>query len=381
VPQSPAGPTLGLGLIARDEADTLPRLLASCAGAFDEIVLVDTGSTDATVDCFQAWAATQDGTVCRVLHFTWIDDFAAARQVALEALTSDWACWADCDDILQGAEALRGAVATAGPRTAGLMGRYDYSPSEHGQNVRLVRRGHGRWHGVIHEALAVDGSVATIPGDVCRWVHLPPPATGDEPKPRMRRDLALLRQQVDADPSDARAAFYLAQTHRDLGETEAAVHWYEHRADMPGWDQETFYARYQAGRLLADHDWPAAMASLVEAWELRPHRLEPLQVLSAGLRVRGAYATAHLFAARGVDRPRTADSLFVADWVYDWGMLFEFSITAYWTGDLRGSRAMCERLLERDDLPALHRSQTEHNRQACIDATARRAVDGLATRS
>jgi tetratricopeptide (TPR) repeat protein len=365
---------VGLGLIARDEEQTIPRLLASCEGAFDEVVLVDTGSKDATVERFETWAATQPGINCRVVHFQWVDDFGAARQVALSALGTDWCSWADCDDELRGAPALRAAAAAAPPGIAGLTARYDYAPTEHARHVRLVRRGFGRWHGAIHEALEVGGRVGAIPDDLVRWVHLP--VAQDGPKARLRRDLEILERQVAGAPDDARAVFYLAQTHRDLGHREQAIELYERRAGMEGWDEETFYARFQAGLLLVDSDWPRAMATLIDAWEMRPERLEPTQALSANLRVRGSYEAAHLFAVRGAGRAQPADGLFVASWIYDWGMLFELSITAYWVGDLATSRAACEELLARDDLPDLHRRQTEHNRRACIEAVARRAVDG-----
>lgn len=150
---------------------------------------------------------------------------------------------------------------------------------------------------------------------------------------------------------------------------------------MGGWDEEVFFARYQAGVLLVESDWPRAMATLIAAWEMRPQRLEPLQVLSAQLRTRGHYETAHLFALRGVDRPQTTDMLFVAHWVANWGMLFELSITAYWVGALELALATCQRLLERDDLTELHRSQTLNNLRECEQAIARRAVQGVAGHS
>lgn len=364
--------TLGLAVIARDEERTLPRLLNSCAGAFDEVVLVDTGSTDATVARFHAWAATQEETACRVASFAWIDDFGAARQVALEALGTDWCAWADCDDVLVGAPLLRAAAADAPAAVTALSARYDYAPAEFSRLVRLVRRGQGRWRGAIHEALDVEGPVEPIPGDTIRWVHQP--LEHDGPKPRMHRDLEILERLHAEDPADARTAFYLAQTHRDVGNRERAVALYEHRAGLDGWDEETFYARFQAGLLMVDHDWQRAMSSLIAAWEMRPQRMEPVQALSANLRVRGEYETADLFARRGLGVPPPPDDLFVASWVYDWGMLFERSITAYWLGDLAAARAACSVLLGRDDLPGEHRVQTEHNRSACIDAIAREKV-------
>jgi glycosyltransferase involved in cell wall biosynthesis len=80
-------------MIVRDEEDQLPRALASVAGAAEEIVLVDTGSRDATVEI-----AEQAGA--RIFHFPWVDDFGAARNAALEQAGGEWILWLDADEEL-----------------------------------------------------------------------------------------------------------------------------------------------------------------------------------------------------------------------------------------------------------------------------------------
>lgn len=86
-------PTLSLGMIVKNESDTIERVL-QCAQAFcDEIVVVDTGSTDDTVAKAKAMGAI-------VHHFTWIDDFSAARNAAFSYCTQDWIMWLDGDDII-----------------------------------------------------------------------------------------------------------------------------------------------------------------------------------------------------------------------------------------------------------------------------------------
>ena len=66
---------VSLTMIVRDEQVNLPRALESVRGVFDEIVVVDTGSRDRTVEIAESFGA-------RVFHFAWIDDFAAARNAA-----------------------------------------------------------------------------------------------------------------------------------------------------------------------------------------------------------------------------------------------------------------------------------------------------------
>ena len=98
--------TLSACIIARDEEEVLGRCLNSVRALADEIVVVDTGSTDATVALAERYGA-------RIGHFDWCDDFAAARNVSLELATGDWILWLDADDYLlpEDAEKVRQAKA------------------------------------------------------------------------------------------------------------------------------------------------------------------------------------------------------------------------------------------------------------------------------
>lgn len=84
-------PRLSLCMIARNEERFLRACLNSAKGVVDEIVLVDTGSTDRTVEI-----ARQEGAV--VFHHEWNDDFSEARNVSLQHATGDWALWMDADE-------------------------------------------------------------------------------------------------------------------------------------------------------------------------------------------------------------------------------------------------------------------------------------------
>jgi tetratricopeptide (TPR) repeat protein len=375
-------PTVGLALIARDEERTLPRLLASCDAAFDEVVLVDTGSRDGTVECFEAWAATQPGTRCAVAQFDWVDDFGAARRFAHGLLTTDWQVWADCDDEIVGAAELRALAAEARDDLAAYSVEYDYA----GDGAyalareRLVRAGRGRWTGRVHEVQVIDGAWANVGRGRLLWRH-----HGDSGSdahlgttPRAERDLRILSEEVRADPYDGRAAFYLAQTLRDLGRTQAAIDAYARRAELGGWEEEVFYSRYQVGVLKADSgDWPGGLAALIDAWEDRPARLEPLHEIVWRLRVRNQHRTALAFLLRGLDAPVPDDQLFVHRWVYDWGLRFEHTIVGYWAGDLEGALESCDRLLARDDLPEEHRMHVAANRAFCLERLRRELPVGL----
>jgi len=128
--------------------------------------------------------------------------------------------------------------------------------------------------------------------------------------------------------------------------------------------EEVFYAAYQAGLLLSHSDWDRAVPALLEAWRLRPTRAEPLHALAQGYRCRDEDCLALMFAERGLRLPIPDDLLFVERHVYEWGLLFEWSIAAARTGDLDGALRANERLLQRS-LPEEVRRSVLHNRRLC----------------
>jgi hypothetical protein len=84
---------LSVCLIARNEEQNLPRALKSIGGIADEVIVTDTGSTDAT-----AHIAAQFGA--QVHHFPWCDDFSAARNFTLDQARGQWVLWLDADEEL-----------------------------------------------------------------------------------------------------------------------------------------------------------------------------------------------------------------------------------------------------------------------------------------
>lgn len=150
-----AAPILGLALIAKDEEECLPRLLASVEGAFDQVALLDTGSTDRTVEVFEEWAQAQGLPLGYKLgHFEWCDDFAAARNAANELLDTRWLCWADCDDEIIDADRLRRVIASL-PADASIVSfPYENYFGENSRPLiypRLFRFPHVHWGGRVHE--------------------------------------------------------------------------------------------------------------------------------------------------------------------------------------------------------------------------------------
>ena len=152
------GTSVSACLITKDEQDNLPACLRSLADLVDEVVVYDTGSTDATLEVARGLGAT-------VIEGYWDDDFSRARNAALEACTGDWIAWLDADETLvcDDIAALRSVLEHADPSVDGfsvpiqnLTGIGVGAGFVHSA-CRLFRRARCEWTGRLHEQVAGRG--------------------------------------------------------------------------------------------------------------------------------------------------------------------------------------------------------------------------------
>ena len=85
--------TISLCMIVKDEESVLLRCLSSVSGLFDEIILVDTGSSDQTPAIARRFTD-------KAFSFPWQDDFSKARNFSFSRATGDYLFWLDADDVL-----------------------------------------------------------------------------------------------------------------------------------------------------------------------------------------------------------------------------------------------------------------------------------------
>ncbi|HEY1687810.1 MAG TPA: glycosyltransferase [Solirubrobacteraceae bacterium] len=365
-------PSLALCMIVRNEADSVERCLAACSPHIDYWVICDTGSTDGTPELIQQVLGDIPG---ELHHHEWRDfGHNRSRLMELAHRKADYLLLLDADWRLEATP-----QAFDGLRADSYMVVHAGNVEFHNKRV-VSGRIPWRYVGATHEYItSPDERSCERLADVVIHVE----SVGGGRTGRWHRDRELLEAALAEDPTDARSAYYLAQTLRDLGRDAddpgllgEALKAYEQRAQMDGWDEETYCALHQAGALAAElGDWPGAADHLAAAWELRPSRLEAVHDLAQGLRLNGRYRAAHRFSSLAMDMqplPVPADNLLVAPWIYRWGLLFEYSITAYWVGEHANCVRACDALLGMPELPIEHRRQTERNRTLGIQAQARR---------
>jgi len=152
-------------MIVKNEEEVLARCLETAYDLVDEIIIVDTGSTDKTREI--ALQFTE-----RVYDFEWIDHFAAARNFAFSKGTCDYLMWLDADDIIlpEDAQALRELRTNLDPAVDTIMMKYNIAFDEQGKPTftyyreRIIRNcGHAKWAGAVHEVITPFGKIIHAP--------------------------------------------------------------------------------------------------------------------------------------------------------------------------------------------------------------------------
>lgn len=142
--------TLSVCMIAKNESEVIGRCLECVKSFADEIVVVDTGSTDNTKEIASKYTD-------KVFDFEWINDFAAARNFSFSKATKDYVMWLDCDDIIdednqRAIKEMKSSLQTLG--CDAFMAHYCYAPCRTITVTRIVKRGSCQWEGFVHEYLA-----------------------------------------------------------------------------------------------------------------------------------------------------------------------------------------------------------------------------------
>ncbi len=348
-------PTIGLVMIVRNEAATLPRLAASLDGQINRWTVVDTGSDDNTPDVVRKVFAGVPGVL---LYDTW-RGFGPSRNVALEAARHEttWLLILDADELVVGQ--VRDCLEPAAGLVDGFEAEIRNVGLHHFAPRLLASTASWVWRGRTHEYLTLSDREPLL--EQATSFHVVHHADGGGRAGKFERDLSLLETDLEEHPDDARTVFYLARTYEDRGEHATAARCYRRRLELPGWDEEAWYARWRLGACeLALGHGGAAADVLLHAWDQRPWRAEPLWTLAEHYRATGRWQLAwemgtiarRYTAARpdGRGPDPSGDRLFVHDDVYRWRMAYERSIAAYYVEQHSVGRTLCDYLL-RQDLP------------------------------
>ncbi|RIX53949.1 glycosyltransferase family 2 protein [Paenibacillus nanensis] len=228
--------SISLCLIVKNEQSTLGRCLDSVREAVDEIVIADTGSTDGTKEIAANYTD-------RIYDYRWSDDFAAARNFCFDQAQTDYILWLDADDVLldEDREKLLRLKKEIKDTVDAVSMIYHYAFDEFGnvtlslRRNRLVKRARGfRWHGPVHEYLAVSGSI--LSSDIVvthRRTHV-----------QSARNLTIFENRMRrGELFSPRDLYYYANELLDHGMDEKAADKYEQfLATGQGWSEDVISA-------------------------------------------------------------------------------------------------------------------------------------------
>lgn len=282
---------LSLVVIARDEAPRIARLLDSVRPFVDDMLVLDTGSRDDTVAMARAAGA-------RVAHFVWCDDFAAARNHALELAPADWHLVLDADEwLIDGGAALQ-ALREQAPTFVGTIDRLDAFDDGQAQvghcRVSRVLPGHVRYAGRVHEQPVHSLPVRALPVHVGHDGYLPADLAA-----KRGRNEALLRRMLADTPGDPYLWYQLGK--------EAAVYDQHAQADEA-------FARAASLQAPTDGWWLDLMPRWLFALKQLKRHDEGLALAETQLAACDAspdffFALGDLLLDAAADHPERADTL------------------------------------------------------------------------
>ena len=333
---------LSLCMIVRNEEERLARCLRSVQGAVDEIVIVDTGSTDGTKAIAAAFTD-------RVFDFAWRDDFAAARNASMAYATKPYILWLDADDVLERSE--REKLIALKKRLDGtvdaVMMPYHYAHREDGaptlvfERERIVRRGAGfTFAGVVHEAMAVSGNV--LHEDIV-VTH-----TGEHGAQSTKRNLAIYEAWLKKGlVLTARDRYYYARELMASGQTGRAEQEFAAFLAGPGWVENRIDAYVARGHcLMRLGRGEEARESLMHALLLGEPRAEALCAMGDVLMAEERYSAAAFWyrTAMQAEKPAACGG-FITEDAYGYIPAMQLCVCYDRMGRTQEAAAMNERAL------------------------------------
>lgn len=256
--------------LTASNAGLIGDALRSVVDRVDRCLVVDTGARDDTIEVARRTA----GARLLLREFPWRNDFAAARNFALQAATEaggEWAVTVDTDErlLFDPGFDLRRALAASRARVLLVEDADRWYSKE--RIFRLPAA--ARWAGPTHEALQglAEDDCELLEG--LRFRELPKDDAAL--KRKFERDVAVLRRYTRQHAKDPRWHYYLGASHQDLGQFAAAIEAYEACAALGGWAEEGAWACYRAAECCcALERWSRAIEFCARGLAIRPATAE-----------------------------------------------------------------------------------------------------------
>lgn len=310
--------------IVRNESARIVRCMQSLIEHIDCAVVLDTGSTDDTIELIKDFFEMHRKPVEVYRHP--FDDFSQSRNRALffaRESNEDFDYILLCDADMELVGAIPAELTCDYYNVVQKVGSLEY------YNTRLLKRdADARYVGVTHEYLSTSGSMGYLK---LADIHFLDHADGANRADKFQRDIRMLSKALNDEPNNPRYWFYLAQSHRDAGELDAALTAYRKRVELGGWEEEVWNAQINIAGIYKDMgDEDGFVRESLKAYAIRPQRAETTYELAKYFREKDKPVIASLFARIAQETPKPNDVLFLNDYVYSVGADEEMSVAGFY---------------------------------------------------
>ncbi len=204
-------PTISLCMIVKDEEHNLHRCLDSVAGIVDEMIIVDTGSTDRTVEIAKSYGA-------KVFYQPWEGSFSKARNYSLKYATCEWILYLDADEELRSGDSkLLKEIAKNSDCTVVsfiIYNKYKNSTQKgYARMVRFFKNFSGIYYeGIVHNAIIYNGKCLNSPVTI---IHHGYNLSEERMHEKFLRTSTLLKKQIESDPFNPLPYRYIGISYMD----------------------------------------------------------------------------------------------------------------------------------------------------------------------
>ena len=363
--------TVCLSMIVKNETHIIQECFDSVYKYIDYWVIVDTGSTDGTQEFIKKYFA-EKGIPGELVERPWVG-FGHNRSEALDLCTgkADYAWMIDADDKIVGDFKF--------PNNKNLT--VDAYALKCGRDQciwwrnQIFKTGIGwKYIGILHEYAHCEKQ-PLIQEKIEGNYHLEARTLGARnvnitPVEKYSKDAELLLEALKTEPGNTRYQFYLAQSYFDSQQWDKATEAYYKRVEMGGWEEECYYSLFRVAliAMAQEKEWPVIQQKLLDAYDYRPCRAEPLHAIARTLRMMGRPRAAYMFAKEAANIPfPQQDILFIDTNVYTWMALDELAATAFYVHDFKNGFAAADFLLKQNRLPPTEIQRVQQNHAAYRD--------------
>ena len=334
-------PTICLNMIVKNESKIIKRLLDSVISIIDFYCICDTGSTDNTCEIITEYFKDKNSEMMnekiitgKIIHEPFIN-FEYNRNFALNSCLnmSDFVLLADADMQLEVKDFDKSK-----------LNNYDVAYILQGhdgfmyKNIRIIKNNCVfKYVGVTHEYLSFPNNYKVYNFDKSELFYRDY-CDGGSKTDKYKRDIKLLIDGIEKEPTNPRYYFYLANSYYDVKNFEKAIETYEKRILLGGWDQEIWYSYYRIGLCYKNlNKMDNAICSWMNGYQVLPERLENIYEIIKHYRIISKHKLCMLFYQIALPILKLNNNrnkfLFLHEDVYKYKLYYEYTIFSNYTGN------------------------------------------------